>query len=70
MTLQPGKQTNAKHIVPNISRSRGNQKMKLGHLVKYNIRNNFFEKSYRECGGETIPRTFSKKSKLSVSLDL
>ena len=34
-----------------------------------NMRNIFFEKSYTKPGGETIPRPFSKKSKLSVSLE-
>ena len=29
----------------------------------------FFEKSYAKCGGETIPRPFSKISKLSISPD-
>ena len=43
--------------------------MKFGHLMEYNMRNIFPEKSYTECGGETIPRPFSKKSKLSISLD-
>ena len=28
----------------------------------------FLGKSYTECDGETIPRPFSKKSKLSISL--
>ena len=28
-----------------------------------------FEKSFTKCGGETIPRHFSKNSKLSISLD-
>ena len=32
------------------------------------MRNTFFEKSYPKGGGETIPRPFSKKSKLTVSL--
>ena len=31
--------------------------------------NVFLEKSYSKPGGETIPRSFSKKSKLSISLD-
>ena len=31
--------------------------------------NTFLEKSYAKCDGETIPRSFSKKPKLSVSLD-
>ena len=43
--------------------------MNSGQLIEYNLRNIFLEKSYRKCGGETIPRTFFKKSKLSISLD-
>ena len=33
------------------------------------MRNILPEKSYTKCGGETIPRPFSTKSKLSISLD-
>ena len=44
--------------------------MKLGQLIEYDMRNNFLEKSYSECVGETIPRPFSKKAKLNISLDL
>ena len=69
MTSQPGQQTIAIHILPNISRSKGNQAMKLGQLIEYSMRNIFLQKSYTKCGGETIPRPFSKKSKLSISLD-
>ena len=61
MTLQPGKQTIAIHILPDISRSKGNQAMKLGQLIEYNMSNIFLEKSYTECGEETFPRPFSKK---------
>ena len=43
--------------------------MKFGQFVEYNLRNIFLEKSYTDCGGETIPRSFFKKSKLSISLD-
>ena len=32
------------------------------------MRNIFVEKSYTKCDGETIPRPFSKKSKLSIPL--
>ena len=39
MTSQPGKQTIAIHILTNISRSKGNQTMKLGQLIEYNKRN-------------------------------
>ena len=38
-------------------------------LIDYNVRNIFLEKSCTKCGGEIIPRPFSKKSKLSISLD-
>ena len=43
--------------------------MKFGQLIEYNMRNIFLEKSYTECGGETSPRPFSEKLKLSISLD-
>ena len=56
------------HILCNISRSIHNQTMKFGHLLEYNIRNIFVEKTYPKCGGETIPRPFPKKSKLSIFL--
>ena len=63
MTSQPGLQTIAMHIFTNISRSKGNQAMKFGQLIEYNMRNTFLEKSYTKCGRETIPRPFSRKSK-------
>ena len=66
MTSQAGKQTIAMHILPNISRSKGNQAMKFGKLIEYNMRNIFVEKSYTRCAGETIPRHLSQKSKLSI----
>ena len=43
--------------------------MKFGQLIEYNMRNILLQKSYRKCGGETIPRPFSKKWKLNISLD-
>ena len=43
--------------------------MKFCQLIEYNMRNIFVETSYTKCGGETIPRPLSKKSKLSISLD-
>ena len=39
--------------------------MKSGQLIEYNLRNIFLEKSYTKCGGETIPRPFSKKLNIS-----
>ena len=69
MTPQVGSQIISIHRFTNISRSKFNQTMKCGHLIEYNKRNSFLEKSYTKCGRETIPRPFSKKSKLSISLD-
>ena len=57
------------HILPNISRSKGNQTMKFGQLIECNIRNIFLEKSFTKCDGETSPRPISEKLKLSISLD-
>ena len=69
MTSQPDYQTIAMHILPNISRINVNQAMKFGQLVEHNLRKIFLEKSYSKCGGETILRPSSKKSKLSIFLD-
>ena len=69
MASQPGKQTIAIYTLPNISRIKGNQTMKFGQLIKYDMRNISIEKLYTKCCGETIPKTFSKKTKLSISLD-
>ena len=57
------------HILPNIARSKCNQTIKYGQLIKYNLKNIFVEKSYTKCAAETIPRPLSKISKLSISLD-
>ena len=37
MTSQSGQQTIVMHILPNISRSKGNQTIKFGQLIEYNI---------------------------------
>ena len=58
------------YILPNISRSKGNQTMKFGQLIEYNVRNIFLEKSYRNHNfpAETRPRSFSKKKKKGLGL--
>ena len=43
--------------------------MKFGQLIEYNMRNIFLVKSNIKRGGESIHKTFSKRSKLSISLD-
>ena len=60
MTSQSGKQTVAIHILPNISRSKGNQTIKCDQLIEYNMRNIFLEKSNTKCGGELLPDPFLK----------
>ena len=61
ITSHLGKHTMTIHILPNISRSKGNQTKKFGYLIEYNMGKMFPEKSYSKCGGKTIPRSFSKK---------
>ena len=43
--------------------------MKFGQLIEYNMRNMFLEKFYAKLDGETVPRPFSKKLKLSIFFD-
>ena len=67
MMSQRGKQTIAIHILPNISGSKGKKTMKFCQLIEFSLRL-FTWKSYTKFGRETIPRSFSKTSKLSISL--
>ena len=55
MRSQCGKKTIATHLLPNMSRSKGNHVMKFGQLIEYNTRSIFVEKLYTKCDGETIP---------------
>ena len=69
MTSQTGQQIIAIHILSNISRSKGNQAIKFGQLIEYNMRNILFKKTPKKCDGEASPRPFHEKSKLSIHLD-
>ena len=44
MMLQPGQQAITIHIMPNISRGKGNQALTFGQLIEYNKRNIFLQK--------------------------
>ena len=57
------------HILPDISRSKGNHTMIFGELIEYNMRNTFLEKSCKKYGAEASVGPFYKNSKLSISLD-
>ena len=52
-----------------ISGEKGNQTMKFGQLMEYNMRNIFLEKSYTKWGREASRRPFDKKPKMEISLD-
>ena len=66
MMSQTGQQIITMHILPNISRSKGNQSIKFGQLTEYNMRKIFLEKSYTKYSREAGFRNFYKKSKLSI----
>ena len=44
MTSQPGLQTVAVHILPNISQTKGNQIITFGQLIKYNFFSKIMQK--------------------------
>ena len=60
LTPKPGKKIIAIHIIPNISKSEVNQKMKFGQLKEYHMRSIYLENFYRKCGRETIAGPFLK----------
>ena len=43
--------------------------MKFVQLIEYNMRNMILEKLYKKCDGETSPRPFPGKLKLSLFVD-
>ena len=60
MTSQPGKQTIAIHILTNISRSKGNQTMKFGQLIEYDMRTIFLENHSQNVVEKLFPDPFLK----------
>ena len=68
MTKIVRKKTIGIHILPNISRNKNVHRMEFSQLIEHNMKNTFLEKSYKKCRGETIPKPFSKNSKLNISL--
>ena len=57
-------------ILPNISRNKGNQAIKVSHLIGYKVRNIFLQKPGRKCDRETSPKPpffFWKKSSYEVN---
>ena len=60
MTSQYGKRTIEKHILPNVSRRKGNQTMKFCQLKEYSMRNIFLENHTKNVVEKVFPETFLK----------
>ena len=56
-------------ILSSIVRSKGNQKMKFGHLIEYNMGSIFLEKLYAKCSAEASLRYYYKNLKLNIFED-
>ena len=64
LNFRKGKQTTVIQILGNICQIKGNRIIKFDQLIEYKVRNIFLKKSCIKCGGETVPRSFSKKIKI------
>ena len=64
MARQIGQQITTTLALSSFSRSKGNQTIRFGQLIEYNMRNYFLGKSYKKCSGEASPRRFYKKFKI------
>ena len=56
LTSQPGQETISIHILPNISRGKGEQVIKFGQVIENNKTNIFLQKSWKKCVKETSSR--------------
>ena len=66
MTSQPGTQVIAVHILPKISRSKGNQTMKYGQLTECNMRNIFLENHSQNVMEKLFQDPFLKNQIISL----
>ena len=60
MTSQPASKAILIHILPNISRSKDNQAMKLGQLTECNMKNILIENHTKKVVEKLIPDLFLK----------
>ena len=65
LTSQPGKQTIAILILPNISERKGHQIMKFGQLIEYNISNIFLENHTENSVEKLFPDPFLKNQNVA-----
>ena len=70
MTSQPGYLTIKIHILPNISRSKGNQTLKFCQLIEYYKRDNFFKNHEENEAGRLVPELFLFFKKALYGLQL
>ena len=57
MSSEPRKQAIAIQILSNISRSKGNQALKFGQLIDYNMRNIYLKRSYTKMWQRNYSQT-------------
>ena len=60
MASQPGEQTITIHILPNISRNKGNQTMKFGQLIEQSISNIILKNHTQNVIEKLFPDSFLK----------
>ena len=56
--LQTGPQIITTHMLPHITISKGNQTMKFGQLIEYNVRNIFLKSHAENEAGRLVPEIF------------
>ena len=61
-----GQQTITLHVLPNISRSKGNQAIKFGQLIQYSVKNVFSEIMQKLRSGEWFQTSFFEKALYKV----
>ena len=54
MTLQTRQKNKTIHILPHISRSKGNREMKFGQLIEYDVRNVFLKNHDEKQAGRLV----------------
>ena len=62
MTTQPAQKAILIHILPNISRSKDNQTVKLGQLTECNMKNILIENYRKKVEQKLIPDLFLKNA--------
>ena len=67
MTSRPGQQAITIHILPNASRSKSSQTVKIGQVTERNNRNIFFKNQAENEAGRLVSRLFCFSKKIYMS---